>query len=220
MNMPLENSTTSTFSQQLIRNDAGDSGVDLTETGMNNSVQNLLTHAVLDRSTINGMPLANGQEIQVNHPFVSKTASSPVPEQTMNNTRSSMIPLSGVLSAPAPSMHSYYSDFRLNHANHSQQQLTPTLTISDEDEDESRLSSNYNDGKPIDMFLSDMDTSKRLGQFHSLRNRTARMHTQQGNNHSECVSQYLCVDSLAGSIRNTFIQPNSGMRGKTIVCHC
>lgn len=205
----------SSFAHQLVRKDASDSGVDLTESGMNSSVQNLLSHVIVGRSYSANLTLPNGQENSSNHPFVGKTTSSPTPEQT-GHTRSTFTPLSAVLSAPAPSMSSYYSDFRQQNATY-QQQMNPTLTISDEDEQESQLQSSYidNSGQTgLDAFLADIDTSKRLRQFYSLRNRNARTNDNDLMNQQQGVSQYLGVDGHADTVRNTFIQPNSGMRGK------
>jgi hypothetical protein len=196
MNFSSEGSQNSSLCQQLIRNDANDSGVDLSEPCMTNSSQNLLStqnpqqHMIIGRSHSANLALTNGQDNQHNHPFVVKTSSSPTPEQT-NSNRSSLVPLSAVLSAPAQSLHSYNSDFRHQNSLLSNSQL---------------IQSNDN-------FHSDINTmnnSSRLRQWTSLRTKNARPNT----NNNESVSQYLCVDSNAGSVRNTFIQPNSGMRGK------
>ena len=220
MNISSEGSPSS-FAHQLVRKDASDSGVDLTESGMNSSVQSLLSHVIVGRSYSANLTLPNGQENSSNHPFVAKTTSSPTPEQT-GHTRSTFTPLSAVLSAPAPSMSSYYSDFRHQNAAY-QQQMNPTLTISDEDEQESQLQSSYIDSSAsrgqtgLDAFLADMndiDTSKRLRQFYSLRNRNARTNDNDLMNQQQGVSQYLGVDGHPETVRNTFIQPNSGMRGK------
>ena len=220
MNLPSEGSTSSSFAQQLMRKDASDSGVDLTETGMNNSVQSLLSQSLANRQALNLS--STGQETTPNRPYVSKTASSPIPEQNIANNRSAPVPLSAVLSAPIPSMHSFYSDYRPNNTNYGQNQLKAPSTISDEDEQESQLQGNYHEtitARPLEFFLSDMnpaDTNKRLTQFRSLRNRNSRMYGQARNNHNDSVSPYLAIDSNTDSVRNTFIQPNSGMRGKLI----
>jgi hypothetical protein len=219
MNFSSEGSQNSSLCQQLIRNDANDSGVDLSEPCMTNSSQNLLStqnpqqHMIIGRSHSANLALTNGQDNQHNHPFVVKTSSSPTPEQT-NSNRSSLVPLSAVLSAPAQSLHSYYSDFRHQNSSY-QQQIKPTLTISDEDDEDPQnsLLSNSQLIQSNDNFHSDINTmnnSSRLRQWTSLRTKNARPNT----NNNESVSQYLCVDSNAGSVRNTFIQPNSGMRGK------
>lgn len=183
---------------------------------MNNSVQNLLSQCLVNRSNLT---LPNNQENLSGHSFVSKTTSSPIPEQSLTSNRTTMIPLSAVLSAPVPSLHSFYSDFRSNSSNYGQTQLKAPVTISDEDENENQLSNNYletNSSRQIDMFLSEinqMEPNKRLVQFRSLRHRNSRPYGQQRANHNESVSPYLAVDSNTESVRNTFIQPNSGMRG-------
>lgn len=213
-----EGSTTLNRPQQFIHKDVSDSGVDLSENGINNSVQNLLSHALVARSNSSNLTLPNGQDPLANHPFVGKTTSSPVPEQSKgSNSRPTMIPLSAVLSAPAPSVHSFYSDFRSNQSQSQQQQQqqqgTPTLTISDEDEEDQQQPTNLDpNSRPIDTLLSEMNTGKRLQHFCSLRERNTRVTGQQMNNNTGSVSQYLGVDGNADSVRNTFIQPNSGMR--------
>ena len=217
MNFSSEGSPNSSISQQLIRTDAGDSGVDLSEPGLTNSVQNLLSsqHSTIGRSHSANLALTNEQDNQSNHQFVIKTSSSPTPEQSVSN-RSLFVPLSAVLSAPAPSIHSYFSDFR-----HQTQQIRPTLTISDEDEEDYQIQNFATNNsqilpKSIDSFYTDinsMDNNNRLRQFSSLRNRNTRNYP----NNNDGVSQYLGVDAISGTIRNTFIQPNSGMRGKHLI---
>ena len=214
MNFSSEGSQNSSVSQPLIRNDANDSGVDLSEPGITNSSQNLLSthnsqHTVIGRSHSANLALTNGQDNQHNHPYVVKTASSPTPEQTSSN-RSPFVPLSAVLSAPAQSLHSYYSDFRHQNSSYQQQQINPTLTISDEDDEDSQQKLMTDNTQSNDNFHSDMNNTSRLRQWTSLRNKNPK----NPSNNNDSVSQYLCVDSNTGSVRNTFIQPNSGMRGK------
>jgi hypothetical protein len=204
MNMSAE-----TSSPQFKRNEVTDSGVDLTEPPLNNSVHNLLTHGNVARSHSSGLVLVSAQENLANHPCIGKTSSSPIPEQSAGIHRPSVVPLSAVLSAPAPSMHSYYSSLHSNsNAFGAQPNSKPKLTISDEDEQENSIQSPYNESSIA---------GKRLGQFSSLRNRNARMYGQQMRNTNESVSPYLGVDTNADSVCNTFIQPNSGMRGKTML---
>ncbi|UJR31471.1 hypothetical protein I4U23_018960 [Adineta vaga] len=224
MNFISEGSCNTTISQQLSRTDAGDSGVDLSEPCLTTSAQNLLSsqHSTVGRSHSANLALTKEEENQTSHLFVAKSTSSPTPEQT-NTTRTSFVPLTGVLSAPAPTHHSYYSDFRHQNSSYSQQQGRPTLTISDEDEEEP--SADYYSQFPtksFDKFYFDMNTAdnntttttnnNRLRQFSSLRNRNARTHSNNSASNGESVSQYLAVDGAFGSVRNTFIQPNTGMR--------
>jgi hypothetical protein len=222
MNFSSEGSHNSSSCQQLLRNDASDSGVDLSEPGIINCVQNFLTspnsqHNIIGRSHSANLPFANGQDDQHNHQFVAKSASSPTPEQTISN-RSSLVPLSAVLSAPAQSIHSYNQDFRHPNFNY-HQQIKPTLTISDEDEEDSQLQHNFMTNntqflpQSIDNFCPDINTidnTNRLRQFSSLRNKNPKTTM---NNPSR-VSSYLCIDGDSGSVPNTFIQANSGMHGK------
>lgn len=218
--------TATLFNKSFVHKDVGDSGVDLSENGMTNSVQNLLSHPLAPRSTPTNLALPNSQDPLANHPFVGKTTSSPVPEQTSaSNPRPTMIPLSAALSAPAPLKHGYYSEFPPN-SSQSQQQGTPTLTISDEDEEDrhhhhqQQQQQHYNseqNSQPIDTLLNEMNTSRRLQHFCSLRTRNTRLPGQQINSNTGSVSQYLAVDGNADAVRNTFIQPNSGMRGKMIL---
>ena len=189
----------------------------MTATSMNSSVQSLLSHSPVVRSNSGNLSLPNGQDNLPNHPFVGKSASSPIPEQTVSHTRSSMVPLSAVLSAPAPSIQSCYWDFQSNSSSYSTQQMQPAMNNSGDENQETHGQGNYSD-KSFDIFSSEMntnETSKRLGHFSSLRTRTARMHEQNGNNNLEGVSPYLCVDGNSNSVRNTFTQANSGMRGKS-----
>jgi hypothetical protein len=221
MNFSSEGSHTSSLCQQLLRNDASDSGVDLSEPGITNSVQNFLTspnsqHTLIGRSHSANLSLTNGQDNQHNHPFVVKTSSSPTPEQTISN-RSSFVPLSAVLSAPAQSIHSYNLDLRYQNMNY-QHQIQPTLTISDEDDEDPQKQRNLmTNNTEIDNFYSDANTienNNRLRQFCSLRNRNTKTNMNNPTNYTEIVSPYLCIDGDPSSVRNTFIQPNSGMRGK------
>lgn len=227
INFSSEGSPTTAICQQLLRNDASDSGVDLSEPGITNSVQNFLPspnsqHTIIGRSHSANLSLANGQDNGSNHALVAKTSSSPTPEQTVNN-RSSLVPLSAVFSAPAPSLHSYTSDFRHGNSSYTQS-VRPTLTISDEDEEDSQLSRNFMSNNthilpiPNDNFYSDFNNtsnnnSNRLRQFCSLRNRNPKQNSNHPTNQTENVSPYLGIDGNMGSVRNTFIQPNSGMRG-------
>jgi hypothetical protein len=222
MNFSSEGSPNSSLCQQLIRTEAGDSGVDLSESGLTNSVQNLLSsqHTTIGRSHSANLASTNEQDNQSNHQFVIKTSSSPTPEQSVSN-RSSFVPLTGVLSAPAPSIHSHYGDSRPQNSIH--QQIRPILTRSDEDDEDSQIQQNFMTNnsqilpKSMDKFCPDvnsMDHNNRLRQFSSLRNRNTRNNLNNTLNNSESVSQYLGVDAISGSVRNTFIQPNSGMRGK------
>lgn len=229
INFSSEGSPTTSLCQQLLRNDASDSGVDLSEPGISNSVQNFLPspnsqHAIIGRSHSANLSLANGQDNGSNHALVAKTSSSPTPEQT-GTTRSPLVPLSAVFSAPAPSLHSYTSDFRHGNSSYGQT-VRPTLTISDEDEEDSQLSRNFlsNNSQILPMsndhFYSDFNTSNsnnnRLRQFCSLRNRNPKQNANHSTNQTNNVSPYLGIDGHMGSVRNTFIQPNSGMRGKSI----
>jgi hypothetical protein len=230
MNFSSEGSHTSSLCQQLIRNEASDSGVDLTDPGMTNLTPKYLAtqnqqHAFIGRSNSANLVLTNGQNTQHNHAFVVKSSSSPTPEQSMTN-RSPRVSLSAVLSEPAQSMQSYYSDSRQQNSSYSQKQYTnPTLTVSDEDDQETQDQQNYGDyNKPLtstisDSFTSDMNTvdnSIRLRQFISLRKPNPRNQLNGMGNNQVGVSAYLGVDGDSGSVRNTFIQPNSGMRGMLI----
>jgi hypothetical protein len=225
INFSSEGSPNASLCQQLLRNDASDSGVDLSEPGITNSVQTFLPsspsqHTIIGRSHSTNLPTTNGQDNPNTHPLVVKASSSPTPEQSIPN-RSTLVPLSAVLSAPAPSIHSYGSDFR--HQNYQQQQIRPTLTISDEDEEDSQIQrsfmSNNNHILPMsnENFYSDVNTmnnSNRLRQFCSLRNRNTKNNSNNPTNYTDNVSPYLGIDGHTGSVRNTFTQPNSGMRGK------
>ena len=224
MSVSSEGSPVSSFSTKLNRADY-DSGIYLNEAGMNSSVQSLLSHSLVGRSNSANVNLPNGQDNLPNHPFVGKTASSPIPEQSVSHTRSTMIPLSAVLSAPAPSNQSYYSDFQPNYASH---QLKPTLSNSGDENQEAHGQGNYMD-RSLDPFSSDMgtnETSKRLMYSSSLRTPTTRTYGNNANNDLEGVSPYLGIDGNSNSVRNTFTQANSGMRGKWTThlidepCHC
>ncbi|CAF3642534.1 unnamed protein product [Adineta steineri] len=224
VNFSSDGSKNSFISQQIIHNDASDSGVDLSEPGLTTSVQNLLSsqnsqHTAIGRSNSANLASTNEQDNQSNHQLVIKTSSSPTPEQT-NTIRSSFTPLTGVLSAPAPSIHSYFSDFRHQNSTYPHQQIRPTLTISDEDEEEYQMQDFTTDHtqnlpKSIDKFYSDINsqekTNHRLRQFSSLCHHKPKNNLNNSGN-TNCVSQYLAIDATTGSIRNTFIQPNSGMR--------
>jgi hypothetical protein len=217
MNFSSEGSTNASLCQHLLHNDVGDSGVDLSESGITNSVQNFLIspnsqHSIIGRSHSANIPSTTGQDNQNNHPLVVKTSSSPTPEQSVSN-RSSFVPLSAVLSAPAQSIHSYSSDFRHQNFNY-QQQIKPTLTISDEDGEETDTRINYKQTLPESMEHFSSNNISRLGQFRSLRDKDSKNNTNHSANHTEGVSSYLAIEGAYASVRNTFIQPNSGMRGK------
>ncbi|CAF0977083.1 unnamed protein product [Rotaria sordida] len=221
MNFSSEGSHNSSLCQQLIHHTADDSGVDLTEPNITNSVQNILStqdsqHTIIGRSHSDNLTLKNGQDNQNNYMFVGKSASSPTPEPTISN-HSSFVPLSAVLSAPAPSIHSYYSELRHQNSNY-QQQIKTQLPISDEDEEDfqqQQQNSTQIIQNPIDNFYLDVNTvdnRNRLGQYRSLCNRNTRKYSNNTRNNTEIVSPYLGVDSNSGSITNKFLQPNSGMR--------
>lgn len=229
INFSSEGSPTASLCQQLLRNDASDSGVDLSEPGISSSVQNFLPspnsqHAIIGRSHSANLSLTNGQDNANNHALVAKSSSSPTPEQSASN-RSPLVPLSAVFSAPTHSLHSYTSDFRHPSSTYSQS-IRPTLTISDEDEEDSQLVRSFlpNNTQILpmsnDSFYSDVNTTNnnnRLRQFCSLRNRNPKQNANHPTNQSDNVSPYLGIDGHMGSVRNTFIQPNSGMRGKQII---
>ncbi|CAF4396937.1 unnamed protein product, partial [Adineta steineri] len=122
------------------------------------------------------------------HTFVGKTASSPIPEHETLHVPARM-PLKGELSAPAPASSSNYQQFKHR----------STLAKSDEDEQESQEQTND--------FNHTNESSKPLGQFYSLRYRNIKP-----NQNSEDVSQYLGVDANSTPGRNTFLQPNTGMK--------
>lgn len=224
MNFVSEGSHNASICQQMIHHVGSDSGLDLTEPTMTNSVQNILSthdsqHTVIGRSHSDNIALMNGQDNQNDHIFVGKTASSPIPEQTITS-HSSLVPLSAVLSAPAPSMASYYSEFRHQNSNY-QLQMKSGLTISDEDEENPQLQQNYTKTSPLQSSFENfhldsntIDNRNRLRQFCSLRNRNTKQYPNTSKNNTEIVSPYLGVDGSAGSISNKFLQPNSGMRGK------
>ncbi|CAF2154641.1 unnamed protein product [Rotaria magnacalcarata] len=203
LNFASEGSHTSSSSQQSMRHAANDSGVDLTEPNMINSVQNNLA-------------LISGQD---NHIFTGKTTSSPTPEQTISN-HSQLTPLSAAVSSPSQSIGSYYSELRHQSSNY-QPQMKSTLTISDEDEEIPQTQHNFTKNfmqtipNSIDNFHLDPqtpDNRNRLRQFCSLRNRNTKPYPNASRNSNELVSPYLCVDGNSGSVPNKFLQPNSGMR--------
>jgi len=201
MNFSSEGSHNSTISQQLTRHETSDSGVDLTEPSITNSIQNFLSsshnpqHSFIDRN------LSSTSTIQKKHSFVGKTASSPIPEHGTIDSPV-RVPLKGVLSAPPPN--TLYSDYRHKNCNYQQQKHISTLAKSDEDEQESQ--------NQMDDFISEKnntnDNSKPFGQFYSLRYKNIK-----NNQNTEDVSQYLGVDANSAPVRNTFIQPNTGMKG-------
>ncbi|CAF1021410.1 unnamed protein product [Adineta steineri] len=122
------------------------------------------------------------------HTFVGKTASSPIPEHETLHVPARML-VKGELSAPAPASSSNYQQFKHR----------STLAKSDEDEQESQEQTND--------FNHTNERSKPLGQFYSLRYRNIKP-----NQNSEDVSQYLGVDANSTPGRNTFLQPNTGMK--------
>lgn len=218
VNFVSEGSPNASLSQPLIRHVASDSGIDLTEPSITNSVQNILSahdkqHSIMGRSHSDNLALVNGQDNQHNHIYVGKTASSPTPEQKMPS-HSPLIRLSAVLSAPAQSIHSYYSEHRHQNSNYSQQSKQP-LTINDENREELLMQQNYQT-KSHERFLdvTTPDTRNRLRPSYSLHNRGAKGYFNVSRNMTEGVSPYLGVDGDSDSVPNTFIQPNSGMRGK------
>ncbi|CAF3737782.1 unnamed protein product [Rotaria sp. Silwood1] len=214
MNFSSEGSQNSILSQQLTRHITTDSGLDLTEPSINNSVQNILSiqdsqHTIIGRSNSDNLTLINNEQDNQNERiFVVKSASSPTTEQKISNNSSSLIPLSAVLSAPAPSIHSYYSEYRQQNSNY-QQQMKTTLTISDEEEQDYQQQQQQNSIENFQLDINKKDNYNRLGQYHSFCNRNTRKYPR---NNTEIVSPYLGVDSNSGSITNKFLQPNSGMR--------
>ena len=235
MNFSSETITHTNVSPQLLR-DTSDSGVDLSEPSVNSIlIQQNSQHAIIGRSHSANLSLTNGQDNQNNnnnnnnnnsHAFVVKTSSSPTPEQTVPTTattttnRSTFVPLSAVLSAPAQSIQSFYSDIRHQNSTYSHQQIKPTLTISDEDEEDAQNFLNNHNSQLLpssfENFYSDNNhnNNNRLRQFSSLRNRTGKNPNNNLTNNIDGVSQYLGIDGHTGSVKNTFTQPNSGMRGK------
>ncbi|CAF1082259.1 unnamed protein product [Rotaria sp. Silwood1] len=184
--------------QQLIRHEINDSGVDLTEPTITNSLQNFLpTHSYHDRlqrtnllSTIN------------KHSFVVKTASSPIPENSTTTTIniSNRVPLTGVLSAPSPTI---YSDYRHKNLNYQQQQQKHKILLTKNNENDLEKSNE-------DIIREENninDNSKTLTHFYSLRYPNTKINQIKDN-----VSQYLGVDANSTSVQNTFIEPNTGMR--------
>ncbi|CAF3653537.1 unnamed protein product [Rotaria sp. Silwood1] len=184
--------------QQLIRHEINDSGVDLTEPTITNSLQNFLpTHSYHDRlqrtnllSTIN------------KHSFVVKTASSPIPENSTTTTIniSNRVPLTGVLSAPSPTI---YSDYRHKNLNYQQQQQKHKILLTKNNENDLEKSNE-------DIICEENninDNSKTLTHFYSLRYPNTKINQNKDN-----VSQYLGVDANSTSVQNTFIEPNTGMR--------
>lgn len=186
MNFTSEGSYNSTTSQQLTRHETSDSGVDLSEPSINNPNQHF----------------SSTMSIQKKHSFVGKTASSPIPEHATLDIPA-RVALKGVLSAPPPTTN--YSDYRHKNSNYQQKKHISTLAKSDEDEQESQ--------NEINDYISEnnnsTDTAKPLGQFFSLRYRNIRT-----NQNTEDVSQYLGVDANSAPVRNTFMQANTGMKGK------
>ncbi|CAF3238633.1 unnamed protein product [Rotaria sp. Silwood2] len=221
MNFSSEGSHNSSLCQQLIRHVANDSGVDLTEPSITNSVQNILSthdsqHTAIGRSHSDNLALINGQDNQHNHIYVGKSASSPTPEQTASS-HSSLVPLSAVLSAPAQSIHSYYSELRHQSSNYRHQQIKTPFPISDEEEEDSQRQQNSIQAiqNSIDNFSLEVNTAdnrNRLNHYRSFCDRHTRKYTNNARNNTEIVSPYLGVDSNSGSITNKFLQPNSGMR--------
>jgi len=173
----------SVLNHQLTRLDINDSGIELNESSKANSIQNFLS--------------PHYQQ----HTFIGKTASSPIPEHGTLNIPVRE-PLRGVVSAPSPAS---YSDHRHQNCTYQHGKHRSTLAKSDEDEQESQ----NQDDDSIYENKNPTDTSKPLGQFHSLRCRNVKP-----NQNAENVSQYLGVDTNSAPGRNTFLLPNTGMRGK------
>ena len=134
---------------------------------------------------------------------MEKTASSPIPEHGTVDMPV-RVPLKGVLSAPPPT--TTHSAYRQKNFNYQQSKHISTLAKSDEEEEDEHQ-------RQIENFASEKsntnESSKPLGQFYSLRYRNIK-----NNQNTDDVSQYLGVDANSAPAKNTFIQANSGMKGK------
>ena len=180
---------------------SNDSGLDLSETDSIHPMHRFLASQKRHTSV--------ARSHSANTPSVGIVLLPPGLEQSSANKPlvSAHAPLTAVCSAPMPSMHSEY-----------RQPTSRTLAKSDEEEPESDEPTMNASGRSLyqskDDFSSDENTNalhpRRLGQYYSLRQRPNKA-TPTGND----VSQYLGVDRPCASMRNTFLQPNSGMTGKT-----
>ena len=206
-----EGSRVSPIRQQLMHYEGNDSGVDLTEAGINNSLHSFLSshhhqqlqqHPFVGRAPSAGVPSSVVSSYRSNnHLLVTETVSSPIPEQVISH-----VPLAAALSAPVSSP---YSDYRQRKALHRTGKMNPTLPKSDEEEEET---AGRDSNSPTDNASNDQNDvnqpTKMLRPWTSLRQRNTRP-----NPPTEDVSQYLDVDGNSRPIWNTFIQPNTGMRG-------
>ncbi|CAF3134917.1 unnamed protein product [Rotaria sp. Silwood2] len=188
-----------TSCQQLTRHEINDSGVDLTEPSIANPLQNFLSTQMQQHSFMDRSHRTNLSSTIDKHPFVAKTASSPIPEHATINLPN-RIPLTGVLSAPSSTI---YTDYRHKNSNYQQQKHKTLLTKNEEDEQELQKSN--------EDFVSEQnnanDHAKALTHFYSLRYPNTKI-----NQHKDDVSQYLGVDANSNFAQNTFVQPNTGMR--------
>jgi hypothetical protein len=208
-----EGSRISPIRQQLTRFEGNDSGVDLTEAGINNTLHNFLSshhhqaqHPFVSRTQSVNVPSPVVSYRPNNHSLVTESVSSPIPEQVISH-----VPLAAALSAPVSSP---YSDYRQRSAPHRSGKLNPTLTKSDEEEEETVGRDSNSSTDNIRQEVNNDQTNsnqpnKMLRPWCSLRQRNTRP-----NPPTEDVSQYLDVDGKSRPIWNTFIQPNTGMRGK------
>ena len=210
-----EGSRISPIRQQLTRFEGNDSGVDLTEAGINNSLHNFLSshhhhqqqpqHPFVSRTQSANVPSPVTSYRQNNHSLATESVSSLLPEQVISH-----VPLAAALSAPVSSP---YSDYRQRSAPHRSGKLNPTLAKSDEEEEETvgrdlnSSTDNIRQEVSNDPSTSNQP-SKMLRPWRSLLQRNTRTTSP-----TEDVSQYLDVDGKSRPVWNTFIQPNTGMRG-------
>ena len=141
----------------------------------------------------------------------------------------SLTPLSAVLSTPVQSMNSCHSELHCSNSNHQQQeqrQVSSKFPINEENEGRPRPEEDFmgnnrqllpNSIHNINLVPNTIDNRNRLRQFCSLRNRDKTNNLNSSRNDTETVSEYLAIDGNSGSVRNTFILPNSGMRGKYVL---
>ena len=202
MNVTPDNVHNMSTCEPLTRHEISDSGVDLTEPCITDSIQSFLSyqnHQNLSFGRSERANLSSTLDRQLN---VVKTTSSPISEHVTVNT-SAHVPLHAVFSAPSPAVS---SDNHHNNSTCQQQKSKSILMTSDEDEQQSQ--------KPYDNNMFDQtnldDNSKRLKQYYSLRYSNSE-NKQKKDAH---VLQYLGVDVKSTSMLNTFKQPNTGMRGK------
>lgn len=147
MNCASEGSPNTSLAQQLTRHETNDSGVDLTEPGIQNFFPGQISQ-------------------QKKHSFVGKTASSPIPEHGTLDVPPVRVTLKGVLSAPT----TVSSDYRQKMSNYQQQKHVSTLAKSDEEEEESQEQlMTFNPENP-----NTNENFNKFGQFHSLRYRTTK----------------------------------------------